>query len=224
MKRQVSLEEISDGRLYDKNDMVRAGCGGCKGCSSCCRGMGASVILDPYDIYRLTKGTALRFEELLADKLELHVVDGIILPNLKMSGEDETCGFLDAQGRCGIHAYRPGICRLFPLGRYYETDDRGERTFRYFLQVNECPAPNKTKVKVAKWVDTPELVLYEQFVKEWHYFLEDVQRILEEETEETVKNINIFLLKLFYIKPYETEQDFYPQFERRLAWAKDVAL
>ena len=25
MKRQVSLEEISDGRLYDKNDMVKAG-------------------------------------------------------------------------------------------------------------------------------------------------------------------------------------------------------
>lgn len=225
MKRQVSLEEISDGRLYDKNDMVKAGCGGCKGCSACCRGMGESVILDPYDIYRLTKGTALSFESLLADKLELHVVDGIILPNLNMSGGDEKCGFLDAQGRCSIHAHRPGICRLFPLGRYYETDDKGERTFRYFLQVNECPAPNKTKVKIAKWVDTPELVRYEQFVKEWHYFLEDVQqRILEEEKEEAVKNINMFLLKLFYIKPYETEQDFYPQFKERLAWAKDVAL
>ena len=50
MKRNVSLEEISDGRLYDKNDMVRAGCGGCKGCSACCHGMGESIILDPYDL------------------------------------------------------------------------------------------------------------------------------------------------------------------------------
>lgn len=225
MKRQVSLEEISDGRLYDKNDMVKAGCGGCKGCSSCCRGMGESVILDPYDVYRLMKGTALSFEALLTNKLELHVVDGIILPNLNMSGKDETCGFLDANGRCSIHAYRPGICRLFPLGRYYETDASGERTFRYFLQTKECPAPNKTKVKVSKWLDTPELVRYEQFVKEWHYFLEDVQqRIRKEEREEAVKNTNLFLLKLFYIKPYETDQDFYPQFESRLAWARETVL
>lgn len=40
MKRNVNLEEISDGRLYDENDMVKAGCDDCKGCSACCRGMG----------------------------------------------------------------------------------------------------------------------------------------------------------------------------------------
>lgn len=225
MKRQVSLEEISDGRLYGKNDMVKAGCGGCKGCSSCCGGMGNSVILDPYDVYRLTKGLSRSFESLLAAEVELNVADGIILPNLNMSGEEEKCRFLDAQGRCAVHAYRPGICRLFPLGRYYETDDQGRRTFRYFLQVRECPAPNKTKVKISKWIDTPELVRYEAFVNEWHYFLEDVQqRIAEEEKEEAVKNINMFLLKLFYMKPYETDRDFYPQFEERMAWAKDVVL
>ena len=36
MKRFVSMEEISDGRLYGADDMVRAGCGGCEGCSACC--------------------------------------------------------------------------------------------------------------------------------------------------------------------------------------------
>ena len=40
MERYVRLEEISDGRLYGPNDMVRADCGGCEGCpASCCRGM-----------------------------------------------------------------------------------------------------------------------------------------------------------------------------------------
>ena len=57
MKRQVSLEEISDGRLYSKNDMVKAGCGGCKGCSDCCSGMGNSVILDPVSYTHLTLPT-----------------------------------------------------------------------------------------------------------------------------------------------------------------------
>ena len=117
MKRNVSLEEISDGRLYSRNDMVKAGCGDCKGCSSCCSGMGNSVILDPYDIYRLTALMGSTFEELMQGKIELNVVDGIILPNLSMSSGTETCAFLNEQGRCSIHAYRPGICRLFPLGR-----------------------------------------------------------------------------------------------------------
>lgn len=56
-------------------------------------------------------------------ELELNVVDGIILPNLRMNGTREVCSFLNEEGRCSIHPYRPGICRLFPLGRYYEKMD-----------------------------------------------------------------------------------------------------
>ena len=36
MRREVTLEEISDGRLYDANDMVKADCQDCKGCHDCC--------------------------------------------------------------------------------------------------------------------------------------------------------------------------------------------
>ncbi len=230
MKRQVSLEEISDGRLYSKNDMVKAGCGGCKGCSDCCSGMGNSVILDPLDIYRLTTGLGLGFEALMADKIELNVVDGIILPNLKMSSGSETCAFLNREGRCSIHPWRPGICRLFPLGRYYETRPVSEgsrsgaqvRSFRYFLQVHECPVVHKTKVKVEKWIDTPNVSRYEKFVNDWHYFLEDVQERLEQEADDVVKNANLFLLKLFYIRPYDGGADFYAQFEERLTQAREV--
>lgn len=228
MKRQVSLEEISDGKLYGKNDMVRAGCNGCRGCFSCCTGMGSSAILDPLDICRLTVGLSLTFEELMEDKIELNVVDGVILPNLKMSAPDETCGFLDKEGRCSIHAQRPGVCRLFPLGRYYETDGESReagkkaagRGFRYFLQIHECPAPNKTKVKVSKWIDTPDLNRYEQFVNEWHYFLEDVQQRAAKGSDEEIRQINLFLLKLFYTHPYRRD-DFYSQFEERLAIAEE---
>ena len=37
MKRQVNLEDISDGKRYGREDMVRADCLGCEGCSACCR-------------------------------------------------------------------------------------------------------------------------------------------------------------------------------------------
>ena len=50
MRREVSLEEISDRRLYELNDMVKADCQDCAGCHDCCEGMGDSVVLDPMDV------------------------------------------------------------------------------------------------------------------------------------------------------------------------------
>ena len=133
MRREINLEEISDGRFYDSNDMVRADCNDCQGCSDCCRKMGTSVILDPLDVHRLCENLEETAEMLLQRYLELNLVDGVILPNLKMTGERESCGFLTEEGRCGIHGFRPGICRLFPLGRFYEN-----RSYRYFLQIHDA--------------------------------------------------------------------------------------
>ena len=93
MLRNVSLEEISDGRLYGLNDMAKLGCNDCAGCSSCCRGMGNTIVLDPYDVWRLTGGLGVSLQQLLAGHLELNVVDGIILPNLKLAGDSEQCTF-----------------------------------------------------------------------------------------------------------------------------------
>ena len=211
MERQVRLEEISDGKLYGINDMVRADCNGCKGCSACCHGMGNSVILDPFDIYRMTAGLKKTFEELLQSHIELNVVDGIILPNLKMSGEEEACGFLNEEGRCSIHPYRPGFCRIFPLGRYYE-----EHGFHYILQIHECKAENRSKVKVKKWIDTPDLKKNEQFIIDWHYLQKDLQRLIQEKNEDAfTKKISMHILTQFYLTPYSAEQDFYEQFARR---------
>lgn len=216
MEREIDLKEISDGKLYEANDMVKAGCDDCRGCSSCCRGMGESILLDPMDIYRLTTNLECTFEQLLETCVELNVVDGIVLPNMKMVGREEQCPFLNQEGRCNIHAIRPGICRLFPLGRCYE-----EGSFRYFLQVHECPKEPKTKVKIKKWLDIPDIRSYEKFICQWHYFLKDSGRILQEMGQEKLVNkTNRYILEQFYRKPYDGSRDFYEQFQLRLQLAK----
>lgn len=208
MKRNVDLKEISDGRLYGSNDLVKADCGDCEGCFACCRGMGQSIILDPLDVHRLSKGLNQNFEALLASYLELNVVDGIILPNLRMQGERECCAFLNAEGRCKIHSFRPGICRLFPLGRYYANGG-----FQYFLQTNECRKQNRTKVKVKKWIDTPEFNRYEDFVNKWHYYLKDMEAMIARQPEKA-REIDLQILHRFYLTPYG--DDFYTEFEERM--------
>lgn len=213
MKRYVSLEEISDGRFYTSKDLVKAGCGDCKGCSDCCKSMADTIILDPFDVFRLTKGLSCSFEALLAERLELGVVDGIILPHIKMSGAPSCCPFLNQEGRCTIHEIRPGFCRLFPLGRYYE-----DRSFRYFLQTHECKKTDRTKVRVRKWIDTPDFDRYETFVCDWHYYLKDLEEEITAHTDDAafVKNVSLSVLKIFYLTPYDPNFDFYEQFYARM--------
>lgn len=212
MERNININEVSDGKFYTSRDMARVGCEDCKDCSACCHGMGNSIVLDPYDVYRMSAGLGCTFEELLDGKIELNIVDSLILPNLKMSGAKETCPFLNENGRCAIHAVRPGICRLFPMGRIYENG-----TFYYFLQVHECKKQNRTKVKVSKWLDTPNLKQYEQFVSDWHYFLKDLEKEIRQlEDPEKIKRIGLSLLHIFYQRPYREAQDFYTQFYERM--------
>lgn len=217
MLRDCDLSKISDGKKYRINDMVKADCNGCRECSVCCHGMGNSIVLDPLDFYRLSNHLKLSFEAMLDNQIELNIVDGIILPNLKMlEGPDEKCVFLDNCGRCSVHPYRPGICRIFPLGRLYENN-----SFSYILQVNECPNENKSKVKVSKWIDTPDLRQNQCFLSDWHYFLKDMQaKLLENGNEAFIKKATMQILQFFYIEPYKTNEEFYSQFYTRLEHMK----
>lgn len=221
MIRDCTLEDISDGKLYSENDMVKADTNQCQGCLSvCCHGMGQSIILDPYDIWRLTTKLNTTFDKLLENHLELHMVDGVILPNLKMTEEKEQCTFLNENSRCMIHQARPGMCRLFPLGRYWEDDTH----FKYILQKNQCHKDNLTKIKVKKWLDTEDLQQYNDFVVQWHRFLREVGRAEANLSEENIRVLTMYILRSFFAAPY-ADGDFYCQFEERMKKARaDLAM
>lgn len=203
---------------YDYNDMVKVGCHDCDGCSECCRNMGTSILVDPHDAYELTTNLGVSFEKLLQGAVELHMENGLILPNLCMRGPDGApeeyggfCSFLNGQGRCAIHEFRPGICRLFPLGRNYEGDE-----MNYFVVEDACPAKNKTKMKVVKWIEPDNPKAYHQFLIDWHRLTKNFRaELLEMEDEEQVKSLSMVFLKLFYLMPYE-KGDFYSQFYERM--------
>lgn len=210
-----NLLRISDGKIYGLNDMVRVGCHDCDGCSACCEDMGQSVILNPYDVWLLTQNLGKRFEQLMQLELELHVEEGLLLPNLRMvmkEGRDkEECFFLNEQGRCSVHSFRPGICRLFPLGRNYE-----ETRLDYFLLVDACPAKNKTKVKVEKWLGVPQIKKHQKFLVDWHNLTKRMRQLVVEELEEKMaQQLSMAFLQMFYLKPYESEE-FYEEFYGRL--------
>ena len=176
------------------------------------------IVGDPLDVWQLIQGRGKSFEQLLDESVDLHVQDGVILPNLKMAGEKEQCVYLNEKGRCSIHPFRPGICRLFPLGRFYENG-----SFRYFLQIKECSRENRTKQKIRKWIDMPEFGRYETFVADWHFFVRRLQdRLMQQSDMEAAQRINRYILQEFYFRGWDAEQNFYDQFSERLKKAQKV--
>lgn len=208
MLRDMDLQSQTDGKKYAYNDMVRVGCNDCEGCSECCRVVGDTILLDPYDIYRMMKGCQLTLDELFANHVELGMADGVILPHLKVD-EKGGCTFLNDKGRCSIHDYRSGFCRLYPLGRLYENGD-----YSYILMTDQCDK-GRTKVKISKWLSTPEYGKYHAFILCWHDFLKKYQEQFASGGSD-MKETLMKLLRLFYLTPYDTEKDFYEQFYKRM--------
>jgi len=215
MIREVDIDEISDGKRYHSNDMAKIGCNDCKDCKTCCcRNMGHTIILDPYDVYQLTLGLNTDFDHLMTGDrpvLELSMADGILLPNIRMQENGNCCIFLDENERCTIHNYRSGFCRMYPLGRIYENGG-----FSYFNQIHECDYPNKSKVKVKKWLGIPNLSEYEKFVLKWHDYLEEFRESVRNMSDVSeVSKACVDFLTRFYKTPYNMEVSFYEQIYTR---------
>lgn len=213
MKRDVTFEEISDGFRYKASDDALLPCNDCSGCHECCSVTADTILLDPKDIYELSKVLNKSFLDMQDKEIEFTVIDGVITPYL-CKNEDESCIFLDKNYRCSIHKNRPGFCRLFPLGRIYNEDG----SFDYFVQIHECNYPHKAKQSIEKWLGIDEITQYEQYIVSWHEIISNIRDFACECDDENLsKQVMMKYLTAFYAKPYDTSSDFYTQFYERVA-------
>lgn len=213
-------------RTYKDNELVRIASPKCKGCGKCCQDMGESIRLDPYDIHLLTAVTERSFDELLSDKvIGLHMDEGIILPHMAMREKDAACYFLGLGNECTIHEARPGMCRLFPLGRNYRPDGG----FDYFVVENACDIAGRSKVRISDWLGIRDLPSYTAFVRDWHGLLKKCREAIHAASadgsadDSYASALSSFLLKVFYQTPFPAEdRAFYEAFRTRLAAAEDA--
>ena len=103
MRTLKTLEGISDGKLYEYHDMVKADTCGCNGCYTCCHQVGDLVELTPFDVYEIMCSENQPFDKLLGEKIALQPNQKLQLPYLKMVGKTKQCSFLNTEGRCSIH-------------------------------------------------------------------------------------------------------------------------
>lgn len=218
MKREIDINEISDGKLYDIDDLVRADTAGCGGCSACCHGVGELVHLNPFDVFCIRKATGLTFDALLSDMLVLRPNGKLLQPHLGMHDESEACRFLSTEGRCTIHEHRPSICRLFPLGRVY--DD--QRDFKYILLKGACVKPKLDKIRVSKWINIDDYDANKTFLLEWYRLNKALtfrMKFVREQPE--IDAVNEFLFETFYRIEAADASGFYALFHEKLPGAKN---
>lgn len=211
------LEEISDGKLYDIEDIVKADTCGCDGCNDCCCDVGELVVLTPFDVYEMVTYLGVEFDELVGQNIELRQNNKILLPYLKMNDDNKNCSFLNKEGRCIIHSKRPNICRLFPLGRVYKDDD-----FKYFLQIGNCPKEDLKDIKVSQWVGIDNYDENKKFILEWYKFIKALTfRLKFVRDENEIEEINKTLLDNCYRVEIEEGKDFYSTFMKNLPEVKN---
>ncbi len=86
----------------------------CGRCSRCCYDKG--IMLNPYEVLRLA-----RHQDLTTTEFVRRFTD--TAGTQLRQRADGACIFLTGQG-CGVHADRPLVCRIYPLGRHISPEDK----------------------------------------------------------------------------------------------------
>jgi Fe-S-cluster containining protein len=84
----------------------------CNACSRCC--YDKRIVVNPYELLRLARNRSISTTELIAEFTEHGGTTLKVQPN-------GACVFLGDAG-CTVHADRPLVCRLYPLGRIVQAD------------------------------------------------------------------------------------------------------
>lgn len=127
----------------------------CNRCKKCC--YDKRIRLTPYEILRLARNLRLTTREFISQFTE---EQGTIL---RFRSEDGGCSLLGEEG-CTVHADRPGVCRIYPLGGLFELE--GAETFALLtphpesLGVYGTPATFKPSDTVASFLDAQGIAPY----------------------------------------------------------------
>lgn len=133
--------------------------------TECCRLL--ELILTPYDVLRLRRGTGLNSREVLDRYVIEEWEEGDIFPRFYLTMVDDgraSCVFVNDEG-CTIYEARPGPCRAYPLGRAAIRKRNGEIDEHFVLMKEDhCKGFSE------KTSQTPLSYSEDQGLKDYNHF------------------------------------------------------
>lgn len=141
----------------------------CQGCGRCCHHK--TIRVGPYEIARLAEVLGTTTTEVIDRYL---AEDGATLRTV----EEDACVFLDGT-RCGVHAGRPLVCRLYPLG--WATSSRGGEAFVELEPHPETEGVYGEDGTVGDYLETQETAPYERAAARYTAVLRRIESLAETE-------------------------------------------
>jgi Fe-S-cluster containining protein len=158
----------ADAAVLTESHLLQLSCGA-HGCASNCCTKSAPVILNPYEIALICRENGMTYEDLL-DIVETDRANGF---PLVMLPRDPACHFWSARG-CRIYRARPLACRLYPLGRVFDSG----RSHIVRPELNICsglaPSPSCT---VAEYLASQDVDMQIQMADQWIEFVSEMERL-----------------------------------------------
>jgi uncharacterized protein len=149
----------------------------CRRCLQCCQSK--KIQVNPYEIARLARNLGISTTQCIA---------GYTAENgsyLKFD-EENRCIFLGPEG-CRVHADRPLVCRLYPLGRH--RNERGDEWFSEIEPEAGCQGEyDGGKTVVENWLDNQEVPLYLQAADSYLKLLWEMMALLEQSGDDEVES------------------------------------
>jgi len=198
----------------------------CTQCGKCCIDR-EDILLTARDIYRISGYLKITPMELFRTYCETYIGDSSRMPivRLKPQGNAKRCVFLKNR-KCSVHAVKPSVCALYPLGRFMKIDSDdfnagslGNATVRYLLQDDvNCGDKSETHT-VREWLSGFDILTEDAAFIAWNLALAKIlPRVKSLEPELTpVSQMLLWdsLLVGLYLK-YDTDKEYLPQLQENV--------
>ena len=196
----------------------------CRLCGKCCMHAEDSIMLEPPDIFRLTRFLKTHDDSIVGpedvlDRYAHPVVIGEGFPVfvLNTAGTEQSCTFLK-EDRCAVYAARPRVCRLYPFG---VGPGSRSRDFKYYLCTEQTHHFGSGSVKAGDWISANFPKEEREYLKADYDLLVTIGRAVRNMGEERFrKHLFQFLYYRYY--NYDPQQPFLSQYRKNTEALKDL--
>lgn len=188
----------------------------CNQCGQCCRNRD-DILLSPYDLNRVAHALFVPPKTVIDRYCNLYVGENSRLPVvvIRPLGKERVCPFLK-NNRCTIHASKPTVCALFPLGRFAAVKEDKPGETQYFLQPVHCGTKSETHT-VRSWLTSFDLLESDAWFHAWQNAILRLSPLMRRLGVKYSARILETLYSLMFVElylHYEQNQDFLAQFKK----------
>ena len=203
----------------------------CTQCGDCCRHR-EDILLTPFDLFRIAGQLGISPGEVVKTYCEVYLGSSSHFPVVRLLPvvDEKACPFL-RENRCSIHASKPTVCALFPLGRamqYGALEGDQERKLFYILQDVNCGLRDQTHT-VEEWLGEFELESSEAWFLEWTDVLgklvtliHQLEEMLSDKLMQTILNIVFAEIYLRYDRGVDFTEQFRGNSRKLLEVLQDI--